>query len=96
MPKMPNASKKKADPFEAIPEDWRDAVADMTPDEINMRIADVAKNEQENLKAKAEDVDLANLKEQVTDANAPYKEASNINKLKIRYAMQVLGDKGKA
>ena len=94
MPKMPN--KKKTDPFEAIPEEWRDAIAEMDPEEINLRIAEVAKAEQENLKAKTEDVDLANLKEQVADANAPYKEASNMNKLKIRFAMQVLGDKGKA
>lgn len=86
--------KKVKDPFDAIDSDWKDAVAAMSAGEVNLRIAEVAKGEQENQRLRDEDVDLATLKEQVKEAGAQYSEASKVNKLKIRYAMRVLGDKG--
>lgn len=86
--------KKAKDPFESIPEDWKDAVAASSVDAINARIAEVAKAEEENLRLKGEDFDLASLKEQVKEAGAQYSEATKMNRLKIRYAMRVLGDKG--
>jgi len=90
MPKMP----KVKDPFADLDSDWKDAVAQGTVEEINARIAEVAKAEALNQEAKSEDVDLASLKEQVKEAGAQYAEATKANKLKVRFCMRVLGDRG--
>jgi hypothetical protein len=89
---MPRQSAK--DPFEALDSDFKDTISGSTVDEINARIAEVAKSEEENQKAKKDDQDLAEKKAQATEAGAQYKEASKMNRLRIRYAMRVLGDKG--
>lgn len=86
--------KKNKDPFADLPGEWRESVSSMSREQIDDEIAKVAKNEDENLRAKKEDPDLQNLKWQVKEASAPYREGTKMNKLKIRYAIQVLGDKG--
>lgn len=91
---MPRTAKK--DQFDDLDSDFKDAAANMSPDELNGRIAEVAKNEQENLKNKREDEDLKEKKAQVTEAGKGYKEASKQNTLRIKFLMRVLGDKGKA
>lgn len=88
--------KKNKDPFEDLPSEWRDSVSGMGREQIDEEIAKVAKNEDENQRAKKDDPDLQNLKWQVKEASAPYREATKMNKLKISYAIQVLGDKGAA
>ena len=82
------------DIFEDLDSDWKDAVATMSVDDINSRIAEVAKAEELNQRAKEDDLDLARLKEEVATAGAQYKEATKANKLKIKFAMRVLGDRG--
>lgn len=86
--------KKDKNPFEDLPSEWRDSVSGMSREQIDEEIAKVAKSEDENQKAKKDDPDLENLKWQVKEATAPYREASKMNKLKISFAIQVLGDKG--
>lgn len=86
--------KTKKDPFEDLDPEFKDALAAMTVEDINKRIAEVAKNEQENLKMKDEDEDLAEKKAQATEAGAVYKDASKMNRLRIQFAIRVLGDKG--
>lgn len=90
MPKMP----KVKDPYADLPGEWKDAVAGSTAEEINARIAEVAKAEALNQEAKSQDMDLASLKEQVKEAGAQYAEATKANKLKVRFCMRVLGDRG--
>lgn len=90
MPKMP----KVKDPYQDLPEEWKDAVAQGTVEEINARISEVAKAEALNQEAKEQDLDLASLKEQVKEAGAQYSEATKANKMKIKFCMRVLGDRG--
>jgi hypothetical protein len=85
----------KKDQFDDLDSDFKDAAASMSPDELNARIAEVAKNEQENLKLKTEDEDLKAKKAQATEAGKVYKEGSKQNTLRIKFLMRVLGDKGK-
>ena len=89
-------AKEKKDPFAAIPEEWRDAVAASTVEQIDARIAELAKNEEENQNNKKEDEDLAEKKEAVKFAAEGYREATKMYKLKMKYVMRVLGDSGKA
>ena len=86
----------KKDIFDDLDSDFKDTAANLSPDELNARIAEVAKNEQDNLKHKKEDEDLKEKKAQATAAGAQYKEASKQNNLRIKFLMRVLGDKGKA
>jgi hypothetical protein len=80
--------------FEDLDSDFKDAIASSTVEDINKRIAEVAKNQETNLKSMAEDQDLAEKKEAVKDASAQYREATKANRLRIAYCMRVLGDKG--
>ena len=86
--------KKNTDPFADLDTDFKDAIASSTPEEINKRISDIAKAEEENLRAKAEDQDLAEKKAQAAEASVQYRDASKMNRMRIRFAMRVLGDKG--
>jgi ElaB/YqjD/DUF883 family membrane-anchored ribosome-binding protein len=83
------------DPYEDLDSDYKDAIAASTVEDINKRIAEIAKNEQDNLKAKGDDQDLKEKKEAATEAGKQYKDASKQNRLRILFAMRVLGDKGK-
>lgn len=86
--------RKIKDPFEGLDEEFKAAVASMGGQDINLRIAEVAKNEQANQELKAEDEQLNELKAQVKDASAGYREATKLNKLKIKFCRRVLADKG--
>ena len=84
----------KKDPFECINEEWKAAVASSTPDEINKRIAQAAKDEDENQVLKKADEDFANCREAATVAGQVYSDATKVNRAKVAYGRQVLGDKG--
>lgn len=93
MPRGMRGTKK--DVFEDLDSDFKDAAANMTEDQLNSKIADVAKNEQENLKNRAADQDLKEKREQAGEAGKQYKEASKANRLRIQFLIRVLGDKGR-
>lgn len=59
-------------------------------------MAKAALDEVENEDAEADDQTLASLKEAVKDANAGYKEATKRHKQIVKYAKQLLSDKGAA
>lgn len=84
------------DPFDALPEDFKDAMASASPELIKDTIAKVAMADADLRKAQEEDEDLASKKEQVKFASEPYREGFKMNRLKINYLKQVLEDKGKA
>ena len=93
---MSKRVRKCSDPFEGLETEFKDAIAGMSPEDINKRISDVAKNQEENLKLMKEDQDLSEKKELAKEAAAQYREASKSNRLKIQYCVRVLGDKGAA
>lgn len=85
----------KKNPFEDLDEEWMSAVAGSTVDEINARIAELAKAQEENLAAQKADGDLAEKKEAVKFASENYRENTKGYKTRMKYIMQILGDKGK-
>lgn len=85
---------KDKDPFESIPEEFKDAVAGMSVDEIKQRIAQVALDQVELMKAKKEDQDLFEKKEAYKEAGALYREGTKLNKTKIEYCKMMIDSKG--
>jgi len=84
----------KKGPFDELPTDFKDAVASACPEDINKRIAQIAKDTEALLKARDEDQDYQTKKEELKEAGAVYRDGKKANRLKILYCVQVLGDKG--
>lgn len=82
--------------FDDLTTEFKDAVAQSTPEEINSRIATIAKDTEALVKAQAEDQDYQTKKEALKVAGEVYRDGKKMNRLKIQYAIQVLADKGKA
>ncbi len=92
MPKQPFPKKEK---FAELPEEFKDAVAGMQEAQIRDRIAKVALDQAALMEAKDLDEDLAEKKEIANEAGAIYRDGTKMNKLKVEFCRQVLGDKGK-
>jgi hypothetical protein len=82
----------KQDPFESLPEDFKDAVASEGAEAINKRISDIAKASADLDQAQSEDKDLAEKKAAVKEASAPYDKRSVKNGRRIAALNQVLQD----
>lgn len=93
MGRKPGFAKKK-DPFESLPESFKDAIADASTDEIRKRISEICLldvTEKELLKADG-DVEMA--KEALKNLQEPYRENIKSYKLQIEFCKRVLDDKG--
>jgi hypothetical protein len=90
---MPRKAAPK-DPFADVPEDFRNGIDAMDRDDIRRAIAQVALDQAELMEAKDQDTDLQTLQEQAREAGAIYRDGTKANRLKIKYAKQVLEGKG--
>lgn len=81
--------------FDSLAEEFKEEIEKADAAAIDAKIAEVAKNEEENLKLKKEDQHLAEVKIQYDDAKAGYVEATKANKLKIKYCIEILKARGK-
>jgi hypothetical protein len=86
--------KAPKDPFEGVPEEFRDAVAGMSIEEIKQRIAQTSIDQVELMKAKKEDQDLFEKKELFKEAGAIYREGSKLNRVKIEFCKMTIDSKG--
>jgi hypothetical protein len=91
----PNADPNAKDKFKNLDANYKDAVAQSSPEEIYKRIADIEGQLEALDAAKQLDQDLLTAKDRLATAQAPYKEQAKDLKLRIKYAVRVLGDKGK-
>lgn len=87
--------RKKKNPFDDLDDQFKDSMNAMTESEIRDRIAQIALNQEELMSARKEDQHLAELKEQVKEASAIYRDGTKMNKLRIAFARQRLADMGK-
>jgi hypothetical protein len=90
---MPKKSDKKS-PYDSLPMEWKESVSSMSLAQIDDEIVKTAKLQEDNVKAMKDDPDLENLKYQVKEVAAPYREATKANKLKISYAIEMIEAKG--
>jgi hypothetical protein len=87
-------TRKRKDEFADLDSDWKSGIASMSTDEVNARIAEIAKAEQEMQATKKEDEDLNSLREQLKAAAQGYREHTKLSKLRIKFCMRVLADRG--
>jgi predicted carbohydrate-binding protein with CBM5 and CBM33 domain len=92
---MARGFKKDSNPFAALDEDFKTAIESGTDQEIRNKVSEVAFNEQENQRMKAEDIQLQEAKAAAKEAGEQYAEATKMNKLRIKYAFSVLDARGK-
>ncbi len=86
----------KKDKFEDLDIDFKDSIAAMTEEEIRAKLAEISLNQAALMQAKSDDEDLKTKKEIAKEAGAIYREGTKANRLRIEWARQVLGDKGKS
>jgi hypothetical protein len=87
--------RKKKNPFDDLSNEFKDAVAGSTPEQIKQRIAQVAMDDQSLREARDEDQQLAEAKEAAKQAGEVYRDGAKMNRLKIRWCKEVLESKGK-
>lgn len=92
---MPRGSKAKKDPYELVPLDERKAIEGSTDQQINDRIATVAKTQAATDEAMKQDQELTSRKNAVKVAMMGYVEARKANKQRIAYARSILDARGK-
>lgn len=85
----------KKDPFDLLTAEFKDAVAGENAEQINLRIAEIAKAEFTNIELMKADPDLQAAKAEVKTCSQQYRDNSKTNGQKIAFCRQVLGDQGK-
>jgi len=91
---MKQIKKDKKDRFEDLDDGFKSEVQSMKVPEINNRIAEWAKLVEATGTTMKADEDLAQKRESAKLAAEPYRQDIKMAKLRIAYAMQVLGDRG--
>lgn len=91
---MPRKISGPKDPFADLDQDFKDSIDAMTRDDIKNAICGVTLAQLELDEMQKADTDYQNLKEQYREAGAIYREGAKANKLKIKYAKQILEGKG--
>lgn len=81
-------------PYDMVDQDFKEEIERKGAAEINATIAELAKRQEDIEKQKADDKDLANLKEQYKEAGAYYRDAKKTLKQKIQFAIEMLEAKG--
>lgn len=92
---MARQPSKKKGPFDSLDTEWKDRIASSDPLDIDTELANLAKLEVETQRAKEADMDLKSAKEDYDSIASPYQEDFKAFKLKKKFCVQVLGDKGK-
>jgi hypothetical protein len=69
-------------------------VAGLSVDQLNARLAEQAKAAEWNQQAKEDDEELAEKKEAASEAAAPYRDAAKAIRLKSRYLIKLIKEKG--
>lgn len=69
-------------------------VAVLSVDQLNNRLATLAKNLEESETAKENDSDLESAQATAAELSAPYKDAKKAIRLKTKYVISLLTDKG--
>ena len=76
--------------------EFADAVPSMSVDELNKKLADMAKYDEELNQAKELDTDLARAREQLKVCNETYKTPKKAIKLKTKLIVETLQGRGRA
>jgi len=88
-------AKQQKGEFDDLDSEWKDSVVSMSEEEINNRIAEIAKAESQNQQDKKDDQHLQECRLACKEAGMLYSENTKMSKLRIKYCMRILRDRGK-
>lgn len=74
--------------------EFPEVVDGLSVDELEKRLSQYAKEQESIQDAKEADEALEQAKEQVSEYSAPYNDAKKAVRLKMRYLIALIGDKG--
>lgn len=74
--------------------EFPEVVDGLSVDELEKRLSEYTKRNEATDAAKKRDGALNTAKDQVAEYSAPYKDAKKANNLKIKYIIQLIGEKG--
>lgn len=90
-------ARPKKSPLEKLREEqpsFVDEVVGLSVDQLNNRLARLAKDAELNEEAKEDDEDLAKAQAEASELSAPYKDAKKMIRLKSRFIISLIKDKG--
>lgn len=90
---MPRGPKKK-NPFDELSAEFKDAAQHADTAKLKSVLMEIGMSEQLNLASMKADQDLKEKKEAVKDASAGYREVTKFNKLKTKFVLEQLSDRG--
>lgn len=85
--------KKKKDKFKDLPSNFKNAVAEMSTDEIRKRIGDIAILDSVERQLLKGDPSVAQAKADLDDVAGPYRDNLKSYRLQIEFCRQTLDDK---
>lgn len=85
----------KKDQYDLLSEEFKDAISSASPEDINKRIAEVAKGAAANQELLKSDPVVNDLKEQLKTATSGYRETKKVFGQQLAYCREKLADKGK-
>lgn len=87
--------RKKKNKFDDLDADFKAGVEGMTDEDIRDKVAQIALDTEELLKAKEDDEDLKEKVQIAKEAGAVYRDGVKMNRVRIQYAQMVLESRGK-
>lgn len=88
--------RQKKNKFDDLDADFKSVVENMSDEDIRDRVAQIALDTEELLKAKEDDEDLKEKVQVAKEAGAVYREGVKMNRVRIQYAQMILDSRGKA
>lgn len=85
--------KKKAD--QVLTDEFKNAVGSAQDEELRTKVMTLCKAEEEAIEARANDHALTEAKDKVKEFSAPYSETLKGIKIRRRYILKVLKERGK-
>lgn len=85
----------KKDPYDALTPEFKDAVNGATPEEINKRIAEIAKGAAANQELLKSDPAVIDAKQKVKDVTSGYSETKKTFAQQLAWCRKALADKGR-
>lgn len=92
---MAKRGRSKKNPYDMLDAETKSAIEGSSDEQINSRIADVAKNDAALADAKKLDGDILEKKAALKEANRSYVEAHKRNSQVIKYGREILSARGK-
>lgn len=88
--------RQKKNKFDDLDADFKSVVENMSDESIRDKVAQIALDTEELLKAKEDDEDLKEKVQIAKEAGAVYREGVKMNRVRIQYAQMILESRGKA